>query len=127
MIMYTLRRYVSVGCMIIYCCKSTSIFVATYAAHFWQCSQFAFDTQSRKRNISLAALWCKLLMVRVLHVMREDLHINTVEAVNEDWLKTRCQNIFVCSGERGCLSHRGKCQAGSTDPYLVILSIDLLM
>lgn len=36
-------------------------------------------------------------MVRVLHVMWEDLHINTVEAVNEDGLR---QAARIFSGER---------------------------
>lgn len=72
-----------------------SIFVATYAAHFWQCSQFTFDTQRWKRNISVAVLWCKLFTVRVLHVMWEDLHINTVEAVNEDGLRQLPEYFLV--------------------------------
>lgn len=109
MLMYTWRKCVSAGCMLIFCFKSSFNFCSHLCCTTFLavCCQFAFDTQSRKETLGVAVLWRKLFVVRVLYVVWEDLHINTAEAVNEDGLRQACQNIWVYLGERGCLSHRG--------------------
>lgn len=74
-----------------------SIFAATYAAqHFWQCVvSLPLIPRAKKETLGVAVLWRKLFVVGVLHVVWEDLHINTVEAVNEDGLR-HAARIFEC-------------------------------